>query len=146
MTDTNYYLIVERPENWRADSEAGFKQFGLRTRHQRLANGLQAGDVLITYVSGGCSAIADCRSVTRSGASPSRGIMRYDDVFPLVVYTAPIVTLPPSKWIAIHGLLAQLVLTRDRPNWNALFQTSIRSITSADGIALVDAIRTQQGR
>jgi hypothetical protein len=132
-----YFLIVERPENWAADSKTGFVQFGLPKSKRRLGEQLQSGDVLITYISGGISAISDCRLVTHGGLKHNEALANYDDFFPFLIRTSPVTVLPRNKWIGFKSLTSKLDLTRNSGDWRQMVRISMRPLSGEDGLLLV---------
>lgn len=136
-----YFLIVERPENWDVDMKAGFVHFGLPERKRTFGQALKAGDLLFGYVSGGLSAFADVRQVVRDGLRGRSKHLAYDEIYPWLVETRPLVVLPRERWVPVQQLLPELRLTRGQSSWRQLFRVTIREIDEHDGMVLRNAIR-----
>ena len=115
-------------------------------KSRKFAKGLEAGDVLLTYVSGGPSAIADSREVVdvdcpaedRLGLYSSSTAYLRDLSFLLL--TKPMHVLQREQWIPFRTLTEKLSATKGRKTWNWFVQTSLRQLTDADGAMIYSAI------
>jgi hypothetical protein len=67
----NYWLSVETPDNWIADKVTGFSLMGIADRKKALAQTVEAGDLILTYVKG--RGFADIRRVVTKGLVALRG-------------------------------------------------------------------------
>ena len=139
-----YYLIVERPENWEADRQNGFVSFGLKERNLRTAERLSTGDFLITYISGGVSCFSDARVVIGDKVAQALNVQHYDDMFPLIIKTAPDIVLSRENWVPVKSLLSKLEFSKGVENWRQLFRASIRVLNEKDGRILHEVIRQTQ--
>lgn len=143
----SYFLIVERPENWAVDKETGFSQFGIPRTRASIGSAIRAEDILITYVSGGVSRIADCRRVTAGGLVPRTKDVPYKSVFPWFILTEPLIALSEEEWIPIREMLERLEFAKGITNWRQLFRTSVRRLSATDGYILCEELkRRQDGR
>lgn len=141
-----YWLLVERLENWEADSRDGFSKFGISDMRLALANQIRKGDLLIFYVSSGISSFADVRRATANGARKLSVGGKYDTAFPWALSTEPVLTLERAQWVPIKGLLSSLALTRGKTNWTHMFRTSLRRMDPDDGSVIMAAMREAKGR
>ncbi len=120
-----YWLIIERIENWEADRANNFAFFGLPRRSRKAATEVTENDKVICYVSSKISAFSDVRAVRAAGINPARRTMQdaYDRSFEFYFSTSPILVLPRIAWVPLKGLLGELELTRERKDssWYALF-------------------------
>jgi hypothetical protein len=133
------WLIIERLENWKVDKTNGFSFFGLSSRHHKFASEIRKDDVLYCYVSSRISAFTDSRVVQDAQIKTTRRATYrdfYDQTFAFYFVTAPLLVLPREKWVPIKELISDLDLTRGRAAWSALFQTSIRKLSTHDAAVL----------
>jgi hypothetical protein len=128
------WLIIERIENWEIDRAADFQYFGLSNRYRNTVANIAEKDLVFCYVSGQ-SAFADVRVVREAGLKPMK-IQYYFDDFPLYIATAPLLVLPREKWIPVKEVADQLEMTRDRKDYRAMFQMSIRRLSPHDATFL----------
>jgi hypothetical protein len=139
------WLIIERFENWEVDKAKNFAFFGLPERSRKTAAEIAEGDLVFCYVSSGRSAFSDIRMVKQTGLQKMK-IQSYDDNFAFYFSTAPVLALPPQKWVPIKRLASELDLTRERKDYRPLLQTSIRKLTAHDAellqSRLTDALET----
>lgn len=141
-----HWLIVERKENWETDRANGFSFFGLSPRYKWLASEIKEGDKVYCYVSSRISALSDIRVVRAAGIKKIKEDSFedvYDRNFAYRIATSPELVLPSEKWVPLKQLMSVLELTKGRSagSCRALFQTSIRRLTPADGSAITDAMR-----
>lgn len=141
----NYWLIVERYENWLTDAGEGFARFGLPESKKRLAEKVHAGDLLVTYVSSGRSAFSDIRRVERDKPERLGAHSSYDTAFPLALKTSPINVLPEGDWIRASELTHALSFLY-YGDWRQTFRTSLKAIPERDGRIIADAIRDRANR
>ena len=141
-----FWLIVEKAENWQIDKENGFEFFGLPEKSRKFAKGLEPGDVLLTYVSGVPSAIADSRRVIEVDCPAEdrlalyRSSTAYLRDLSFLLLTKPMDVLQREQWIPFKTLTDQLSATKGRKTWNWFVQTSLRQLTDADGAMICSAI------
>jgi hypothetical protein len=136
----NYWLMVERLENWEVDRREGFRRFGIPEHKAKLASGVRSGDQLLFYVSSGISKLADIRKVTEDGLRKLPMGGDYDSAFPLFLSTAPQITLARPQWVPLHPLTEALALTRGKSDWRQIMRTSIRRLSDDDGRLLANTI------
>jgi hypothetical protein len=135
------WLIIERFENWKVDEAKKFAFFGLPHRNRNVAAEIAKGDLVFCYVSSGRSAFSDIRVVQETGLKKMK-IQSYDDNFAYYFSTAPVLVLPPQKWLPIKQVASELDLTRGRNDYRPLLQTSIRKLTSHDVDFLQSRLRS----
>ena len=83
----NYWIIVERIENWETDYSSGFKHFGLPERKRKMDSKIPSGDILVTYVSSGFSKISDLRRVSDANTKKLQLGGDYDTAYPIALQT-----------------------------------------------------------
>jgi len=137
----NYWIIVERIDNWETDYASGFKQFGLPERKRKMASRIQPGDILVTYISSGLSMISDLRRVTDAKSKKLQFGGDYDTAFPIALQTEPMAVLEREKWIMFHELSGQLELTREKKDWRQTFRQSLLPLSENDGRLLVSCVK-----
>ena len=81
VVPSQWWLVVERYENWLVDRDRKFATLGFPERMKRRVSSLKAGDRLVIYVSSGCSAITGVREVL-SSETRYRPDFSYLDLFP----------------------------------------------------------------
>ncbi len=128
-----YWIIVERLENWKADKKDNFTKFGLKNRNRQVASSIEKGDILISYISSRISSFADIREATASGVAHLKSEDDYDTAFELYVATSPKLVLDRPKWLPVKEIVTSLELTMERKEWASLFRTSLRKLSEKDG-------------
>ena len=142
----NYWLIVERFENWEVDKENLFAFFGIPDHKRALAERIAEGDQLITYISSGIASFADVRQARSGGFIRLRHGGDYDTAFGLAIPTEPVVVLPRNKWLPINTFVECLDLTRGKKDWRQVVRQSLRSLSVSDGKLLKDRIKRESER
>jgi hypothetical protein len=140
------WLIIERLENWEADEKNGFSFFGLPRRYRNIASQITKGDKVYCYVSG-VGAFSDIRAVRDPGIKEIKEDSFHDIYtrnFACYFTTSPIVVLPRESWIPLYKLVPFLELTKERTpsSRRAIFQTSIRKLSTADAKLLSARIKS----
>lgn len=136
----NYWIIVERYENWRVDKSENFKQFGIPEKKLSLAKRIRPEDILLTYISGGKRAFSDMRQV---GSPPIIALKQggpYDAAFSQAISTGPLLILPQDRWVPIRTILSELSFLSGK-NWGQVFRTSLKAVPPADGAVIERALR-----
>lgn len=141
---TQYWMIVERLENWFVDKASDFKIFGLSSRYEKPAGRLRNGDFIFGYVSSGVSAFADIRILKENGAKPLRQFTEYDSGYDLYLSTAPYLVLAESEWLPLKSIVGKLEFTRDRRDWRPLFRKTLRQLSEADGLLLKNYLEARR--
>jgi predicted RNA-binding protein len=134
----NYWLFIERLENWKVDQAEGFRRFGIPERKAPIAASIKKGDLLIFYVSSGVSALADVRQAIADGTSKLGSGGSYDLAYPLCVKTRPHLTLKREQWVPIADLVADLSFTRDRRDWRQVMRNTLRPLVPEDARLIVE--------
>ena len=135
----NYWIIVERYENWLIDESEGFTRFGLPESKRRLAEQICAGDILITYVSSGKSSFSDARNVETNELEKLGSKGKYSTAFPIALKTSPIVVLPEERWLPAVDFVNNLSFFY-YGDWRQTFRTSLKSIPERDGHIIQSAL------
>lgn len=138
------WLVVERLENWYVDQSGGFSTIGLPEHKRATASKIAVGDHLVTYIASKRSVIADIREVTSTiqrRRRPERHF-DYDDAYPFVLHTKPMIVLEEADWVSIKSLLSALNLTKNTDNWPQIFRTSLRRLSEEDYSVLRKALQT----
>lgn len=146
-----FWMIVERIDNWKIDEANGFQFFGLPEKSRKFSNSLEPGDVLLTYVSGGPSSIADSREVLDVDVPADDRLTRYSDStsyfrdLSFLLLTRPIDVLPREHWIPFKSLAEELSATKGRNSWSWFVQTSLRQLAEPDGVLIYSEIQKAGG-
>jgi hypothetical protein len=140
-----HWLIVERPENWKADQKNGFSFFGLPPRYRQVASEIKKGDKVYCYVSTGVSSFSDIRVVVDEGVKETKEDSFhdiYDRTFAYYFTTSPVLILPRKDWVPLKQLISMLELTKSRTpaSCRAVFQTSIRKLSPEDAALITSAM------
>lgn len=135
-----YWLIVERLENWERDRADGFRVLGFCDSHKRIVESFRPGDILIVYVARARSALADCRRVTSERPVRSFDRRWSDDLYPLRITTEPVLTLPIDRWVRIADLAPVLAMTRGKSDWRQIVRQALRRIDPHDAETMMAAI------
>jgi hypothetical protein len=138
--EANHWLISEHLGNWKIDEQNGFKSFGVTRRFGHLSSKIAAGDFLYTYVLGK-RAFSDLRQVTKAGLSRLALGGAYDVNCPFFIETAPLLVLPPERWVPVESVRQSLEATRDREHWLQVFRHAPRQLAEADGRLLATRMR-----
>lgn len=138
----NYWLLIERIENWRIDQTEGFRGFGIPERKRKVAEKIKKDDLLIFYVSSGISALADVRKATEDGVFTLRYGGGYDVAYPFCIRTRPYLTLERSDWVSFKALVPRLSLTKDKSDWRQMMRNSILPVNPEDAELMIDRMRS----
>lgn len=136
----NFFVAVERIENWKVDKENDYSFYGLPERHVKKASAVAKGDILLAYVSSGLSAFTGARRVVSDDLVKLAFGGDYDVACPYALSTEPIVSLEPSQWVPVRSLVDKLDLTRSR-DWRQQFRTSIKPISEPDGQLILHCLK-----
>ena len=139
----NYWLIVERIENWEIDRSNQFSFFGIPEYKKKMSERMNAGDFLIAYVSSGIACFSDVRCVRPGGLLRLRHGGEYDTAFGSAIPTEPLITLPREAWLPMKDVAGKLEMTRGQTHWRHLVRQSIRSLSLKDGESLVREIKAR---
>jgi EVE domain len=139
-----YWLIVESAENWEHDSKNGFKYFGLPEQKRNIGAQIEAGDLLVTYVTK-VSCFADVREVTSKELLKLEGQVGYNYPFRFAIQTRPIITPDREMWIKAKDIVGRLTMTKSLPTnrWQVAFRQSMRQLDQEDGELLRKLLEAQ---
>jgi hypothetical protein len=146
-TVRDHWLIVERVENWEADQANRFSFFGLPPRYGKVSAQIKKWDNVYCYVSSRISAFSDIRVVREPGIKEMKS-GSFEDIysrdFAYYFSTSPVLVLRRESWVPLSQLESMLELTRDRTpsSRRAIFQTSIRKISSVDASLIAAAMKS----
>jgi hypothetical protein len=136
-----YWLIVERFDNWEVDEADGFRVLGFSDSRRKIVDSFRPGDILFVYVARARSALADCRRVTSE--RPIRTFERRwnGDLYPLRISTEPVMTLPINRWVRISDLVPFLDMTRGKADWQHAVRQAVRRVEIGDAEVMMAAMR-----
>lgn len=140
----NTWMIVERLENWCADRDTGFTTIGFPDRYRNRLEQLQEGDELIIYVASRVSAFADLREITGRATRKRNGSLmvgKYDNIYPIIIETKPIIVLERDAWLPIQNLLDRLTFTRELRDWRNTVRSALRKLEAEDARLLKAAMQ-----
>jgi predicted RNA-binding protein len=136
----NYWLAVERLENWQTDSQKGFTFFAFSESAKLRAQSVRKGDLLFIYVSSRISAFSDVRQVESEQPTFKSTGSYYDEPFHLSISTSPLLVLPQEKWINLKSIADQLSFTRGATNLGMAMRTQLRHLDDSDASLLLSAL------
>lgn len=135
----NYWLIVERYDNWIVDRKENFVRFGLPERKRTTAGKIKPSDLLVVYVSGK-SCFSDIRRVLSPAIITLRFGGSYDAAFSFALSTESFVAPAEENWVPVKELAERLSFLSPT-DWRQSFRTSLRSIPEADGRLVEQVLR-----
>ncbi|MGH2768235.1 MAG: EVE domain-containing protein [Actinomycetota bacterium] len=132
-----YWIIVGSPENFERTKALGFGVQGMKSRHRRKAEGMEAGDKLVWYVTGE-QAFAGYATITGGYFEDhepiwSSGRKKGED-YPWRVPIVQELVLVPSKWVAAEGVARRMTYVSKWPaeHWRLAFQGNVHEISEGD--------------
>jgi predicted RNA-binding protein len=149
--EMQHWLIVERIDNWEADRANNFAFFGLPPRYGGIAAKINKGDKVYCYVSSSISAFSDIRVVREAGIrklNPDSVEDIYNRDFAYYFSTSPVLVLTRERWVPLSQVVSKLEFIKDRTAWSrrAIFQTSIRKLSSIDASIIETAVNSAASR
>ncbi|PIQ26163.1 hypothetical protein COW64_12260 [bacterium (Candidatus Blackallbacteria) CG18_big_fil_WC_8_21_14_2_50_49_26] len=135
-----YWLSVERYENWIVDRNSGFTFLGISERKQKIAEKMEIGDILVTYVSSGYSCFSDAREIVSEKPKRSKFGLIYDEPYPYFIETKPLVILHETQWVKIHKLVTSLGFLPKEKDWRQVLRNSPKKLSNADGEIILVAL------
>jgi predicted RNA-binding protein len=140
------WVLTGSLENFRATRERGFRLIGAKERRRRLAEQIEAGDLIVFYVTGiqafgGIVEVTSAMYEERRPVWPGKPGKR--DAYPWRFETAPVVVLDEERFVPAEELAGELEHVRKWPreHWQLAFQGQLRTVPDADARLLERRIR-----
>lgn len=138
MPETNYWIIVGSPENFRITREHSFTIQGLKSRHRKKAEQMQPGDRITWYVTG-LKAFAGTATITTEYYEDHTPIWKSsknkrEDDYPFRFGISPNTVLDESDFVEAEPVARQLAHVAKWPaaNWTLAFQGNVHKIEADD--------------
>jgi hypothetical protein len=130
-----YWMIVTSPENFAKTRELGFSVQGIKSRHRKKAEKMQAGDRVLWYLTG-IQSFAGTATITGPYFEgfdvvwSSKPGEIYPWRFPIEANTI----LPPGEFIKAETLLPELEFVKKWPaeHWHLAFQGNVHVLPAED--------------
>ena len=134
---SSYWIIVSSPENFEATKSKRFKVQGMKSRHRRKAERMEAGDGLVWYLTGE-QVFSGYATITGSyfedhepiwGSSKKPG-----EDYPWRVPIKKETVLPKGKWVDVEGIARKMEHVAKWPaaHWRLAFQGNVHEIPKKD--------------
>lgn len=147
VPDTNYWIIVGSPENFRITREHGFTVQGLKSRHRKKAEQMRPGDRITWYVTG-LKAFAGTATITSEYYEDHTPIWKSsnkkrDDDYPFRFGISPDTILEDGSFVEAEPVARLLTHVSKWPaaNWTLAFQGNVHKIDQDDFEKIETAIR-----
>ncbi|MFN2617052.1 MAG: EVE domain-containing protein [Thermoleophilaceae bacterium] len=144
------WVLTGSLENFRATAERGFRLIGAKEGRRRMAEQIEAGDLIVFYVTGlqafgGIVRVTSEMYEDRTPVWP--GKPGKPDAYPWRFETEPLIVLEENGFLAAGELAAELEHVRKWPakHWQLAFQGQLRRVPEADGRLLERRIRQAVG-
>jgi hypothetical protein len=140
------WVLTGSVENFRATRERGFRLIGAKEGRRRMAEQIEAGDLIAFYVTGlqafgGIVRVTSGMYEDRTPVWPGKPGKR--DAYPWRFGTEPVVALAEDQFVPAEEPAGELEHVRKWPaeHWQLAFQGQLRVVPDADGRLLERRIR-----
>jgi EVE domain len=139
-----HWLLVSSPENFEVSRARGFDIAGMKSRHRKKAETVQAGDTVLFYLVGR-KAIGGWAEVTGTFFEDDSHLWdsrkegeEYPFRFPIKIQRA----LSPTDFVEVEPLIDALEYPKrwPRANWTLAFQGNVHKLSGHDHDLIVSAI------
>jgi predicted RNA-binding protein len=140
------WILTGSLDNFRATREHGFRVIGMKEGRRRLAEQVDAGDLIVFYVTG-VQAFGGIVKVTGEMYEDREKIWPGKpgkaDPYPWRFETEPELILEEERFVPAEDLAGQLEHVRKWPaeHWHLAFQGQLRTVSSADAVTLRRALQ-----
>jgi predicted RNA-binding protein len=140
------WILTGSLDNFRATRERGFRVIGMKEQRRRLAEQVDAGDLIVFYVTG-VQAFGGIVRVTGEMYEDREKIWPGKpgkvDAYPWRFETEPELILEEERFVPAEDLAMQLEHVRKWPaeHWHLAFQGQLRTISSPDAVTLRRALQ-----
>ncbi len=141
------WMLVSGADNFEVSRAMGFSVAGMKERHRRKAERVQAGDRVLFYLTGiqkfgGTATVTDTYYEDRGNRiweSKKAGEYPYPWRFPI----KPDVILEPDQFVSAEKLLPRLEWVKTWPpsHWQLAFQGNVHVLSDKDFQTIEDAIK-----
>ncbi len=141
------WMLVSGADNFEVSRAMGFSVAGMKERHRRKAERVQAGDRVLFYLTGiqkfgGTATVTDTYYEDRGNRiweSKKAGEYPYPWRFPI----KPDVILEPDQFVSAEKLLPRLEWVKKWPpsHWQLAFQGNVHVLSDKDFQTIEDAIK-----
>jgi hypothetical protein len=137
-----YWMIVSSPDNYQRTRDHGFSIQGIKSRHRKRVESMQAGDRLIYYVTGrmAFAASATLTSNVYEDHSPIWRTDRRDEDYPWRVHIRADQLLDEPEWVVAKHIAYRLEYVKKWPpeHWPLAFQGHVHQLPKVDFELLED--------
>ena len=142
---STHWLLVSSPENFEVSRARGFDIAGMKSRHRKKAETVQAGDTVIFYLVGiksvgGVAEVVGPYFEDHTHVWDSR---KEGEEYPFRFPIRPLSIISnPADFVKVEELLDALEYPRrwPRSNWTLAFQGNVHRLSEADQQIFVSAI------
>ena len=143
---STHWLLVSSPENFEVSRARGFDLAGMKSRHRKKAETVQAGDTVLFYLVGiksvgGVAEVAGPYFEDDSHVWDSR---KEGEEYPFRFPIRPLsIISDPADFVKVEELLDALEYPRrwPRANWTLAFQGNVHKLSESDHAIFVSAIQ-----
>jgi predicted RNA-binding protein len=144
------WVLTGSVENFRATREHGFRVIGAKERRRRMAEQIEAGDLIFFYVTavqafGGIVRVTGEMYEDRTRLWP--GKPGNPDAYPWRFETEPVVTLDEDDFVPAVEVVGELEHAAKWPpeHWHLAFQGQLRTVSDSDARLIERRIREAAG-
>jgi hypothetical protein len=144
MAERTNWLLVSSPENFETSRARGFDIAGMKSRHRKKAERVQAGDRVIFYLTG-VKAVGGVAEVT--GPPFEEGVHIWDsnkpgEEYPFRFPIRLVCARPPGEYLSMDTVVHTLQYPKRWPaeHWTLAFQGNVHVLSDADYALIAEAL------
>ena len=153
MDATGFWVIVGSPDNFAKTKEHGFSIQGIKSRHRKKAELMQAGDKIVYYLTG-LKSFAGIATITSNYFEGHDRIWSSGDPkkqaedYPFRVNIEPDLILDEADYVLAEPIARQMEYVKKWPaeNWTLAFQGNVHIIGRSDYDLIREAIASAAER
>lgn len=143
---STHWLLVSSPENFEVSRARGFDIAGMKSRHRKKAETVQAGDTVLFYLVG-IKSVGGMAEVTGPYFEDHAHVWdsrKEGEEYPFRFPIRPLsIVGNPADFVKVEDLLDALEYPRrwPRQNWTLAFQGNVHKLSDDDHAVFVSAIQ-----
>lgn len=136
------YIVSIRYENWLTARNNSFNFLGFSERNKKICHEIRKGEKIILYVCSHKSSFTTVLEVVSSEPKYFSELI-WDDIYPLRIYTKPILSLPNEKWVHVQSISRSIAFIKNKDRFGVYFQTPIRKIDDVTADIIIQSMKSQ---
>ena len=143
---STHWLLVSSPENFEVSRARGFDIAGMKSRHRKKAETVQAGDTVLFYLVGikSVGGVAEVTGPYFEDHTHLWDSRKEGEEYPFRFPIRPLSIIEnPADFVKVEDLLDALEYPRrwPRQNWTLAFQGNVHKLSGDDHAVFVSAIQ-----